>query len=72
MARSPSNNRINSVDSKAETESVTKSKNRKGNKMIVVVIVIGMLVGYGIGQWVVDRYINNTNEEINDIQKPTK
>jgi uncharacterized protein YneF (UPF0154 family) len=40
--------------------------------MIVVVIVIGMLVGYGIGQWVVDRYINNTNEEINDIQKPTK
>ena len=72
MARSISNNRINSVDSKAETESVTKSKNRKGNKMIVVVIVGGILIGYGIGQWVVDKYINNTNEEINDIQKPTK
>jgi len=72
MARSISNNRVNSVDSKAETESVTKSKNRKGNKMIVVVIVGGILIGYGIGQWVVDKYINNTNEEINDIQKPTK
>ncbi len=72
MARSISNNRVNSVDSKAETESVTKSKNRKGNKMIVVVIVGGILIGYGIGQWVVDKYINNTNEEINDTQKPTK
>ena len=41
-------------------------------QMIVVVIVGGILIGYGIGQWVVDKYINNTNEEINDIQKPTK
>jgi F0F1-type ATP synthase assembly protein I len=72
MARSISNNRVNSVDSKAETESVTKSKNRKGNKMIVVVIVSGIVIGWVVGNYLLDRYINNTNEEINDTQKPTK
>jgi uncharacterized protein YneF (UPF0154 family) len=34
--------------------------------MIVVVIVIGMLVGYGIGQYIVDRYINESQEDINE------
>jgi len=33
--------------------------------MIVVVIVIGMLIGYGIGQYIVDRYINESQEDIN-------
>ena len=34
--------------------------------MIVVVIVIGMLIGYGIGMWIVDRWINNNNRDINE------
>ncbi len=34
--------------------------------MIVVVIVIGMLIGYGIGQYIVDRYINESQEDINE------
>jgi uncharacterized protein YneF (UPF0154 family) len=34
-------------------------------QMIVVVIVIGMLVGYGIGQYLVDEWINNNNKDIN-------
>ena len=33
--------------------------------MIVGVIVIGMLIGYGIGQYIVDRYINESQEDIN-------
>ncbi len=40
--------------------------------MIVVVIVGGILIGYGIGQWVVDKYINEGNAEINDTQNHTK
>jgi uncharacterized protein YneF (UPF0154 family) len=34
--------------------------------MLIVVIVGGMLVGYGIGQYIVDRYINENNKDIND------
>jgi len=34
-------------------------------QMIVVVIVIGMLVGYGIGQYLVDEWINRNNKDIN-------
>lgn len=34
--------------------------------MLIVVIVIGMLVGYGIGQYIVDRYINESQEDINE------
>ena len=34
--------------------------------MIVVVIVIGMLIGYGIGMWIVDRWINKNNRDINE------
>jgi uncharacterized protein YneF (UPF0154 family) len=37
--------------------------------MIVVVIVIGMLIGYGIGQYIVDRYINENHKDINDTKK---
>ncbi len=33
--------------------------------MIVVVIVIGMLVGYGIGMYIVDKWINQGNKDIN-------
>jgi len=33
--------------------------------MIVVVIVIGMLVGYGIGQYLLDNWINRNNKDIN-------
>jgi hypothetical protein len=36
--------------------------------MIVVVIVGGMLLGYGIGQYIVDRYINESQREINGTQ----
>jgi hypothetical protein len=36
--------------------------------MIVVVIVIGMLIGYGIGQYLLDRYINENNKDINDTK----
>jgi uncharacterized protein YneF (UPF0154 family) len=34
--------------------------------MLIVVIVIGMLVGYGIGQYIVDRYINENHKDINE------
>ncbi len=34
-------------------------------QMIVVVIVIGMLVGYGIGRYLVDEWINSNNKDIN-------
>jgi uncharacterized protein YneF (UPF0154 family) len=34
--------------------------------MLIVVIVIGMLIGYGIGQYIMDRYINESQEDIND------
>ena len=33
---------------------------------MIVVIVIGMLIGYGIGQYIIDRYINESQEDIND------
>jgi uncharacterized protein YneF (UPF0154 family) len=36
--------------------------------MIVIVITMGMIVGYGIGQYIVDRYINQNNKDINDIK----
>ena len=35
-------------------------------QMIVIVIVIGMLVGYGIGMYIVDEYINKNNRDINE------
>ena len=34
--------------------------------MIVVVIVIGMLIGYGIGMYIVDKWINQGNKDINE------
>jgi uncharacterized protein YneF (UPF0154 family) len=34
-------------------------------QMIVVVIVIGMLIGYGIGMYIVDKWINQGNKDIN-------
>lgn len=37
--------------------------------MLIVVIVIGMLIGYGIGQYIMDRYINESQEDINDNKK---
>ena len=40
--------------------------------MIVVIIVMGMLIGYGIGMWIVDRYINDTNDEINNPKTGVK
>jgi uncharacterized protein YneF (UPF0154 family) len=36
--------------------------------MLIVVIVIGMLIGYGIGQYIIDRYINESQEDINDTK----
>jgi uncharacterized protein YneF (UPF0154 family) len=35
-------------------------------QMIVVIIVGGMLIGYGIGQYLVDRWINKNNKDINE------
>lgn len=32
--------------------------------MLVVVITIGMMVGYIVGQYIVDRYINRNHEDI--------
>ena len=32
--------------------------------MIIGAIVFGMLIGYGIGQYIVDRYINTNHEDI--------
>jgi uncharacterized protein YneF (UPF0154 family) len=40
--------------------------------MIVVIIVMGMLIGYGIGQWIVDRWINESNDEINNPKTGVK
>jgi uncharacterized protein YneF (UPF0154 family) len=37
--------------------------------MLIVVIVIGMLIGYGIGQYIMDRYINESQEDIDDNKK---
>ncbi len=34
--------------------------------MRVVVIGIGMLIGYGIGMYIVDEYINKNNRDINE------
>lgn len=34
--------------------------------MIVVAITLGMIVGYGVGQWIVDRYINTNHEDIDN------
>lgn len=34
--------------------------------MIIVAIVGGILIGYGIGQYIVDKYINEGNEEVNN------
>jgi uncharacterized protein YneF (UPF0154 family) len=34
--------------------------------MIVIVITMGCIVGYGIGQYIVDRYINENNKDINE------
>jgi len=33
--------------------------------MIVPVIVGGMIIGYGIGQYLLDRWINRNNKDIN-------
>ncbi len=32
--------------------------------MLIVVITIGMMVGYMVGQYIVDRYINTNHEDI--------
>lgn len=32
--------------------------------MLIVVITIGMMVGYMVGQYIVDRYINRNHEDI--------
>jgi uncharacterized protein YneF (UPF0154 family) len=37
--------------------------------MLIVVIVIGMLIGYGIGQYIMDRYINESQEDIDEDKK---
>jgi uncharacterized protein YneF (UPF0154 family) len=37
--------------------------------MLIGVIVLGMLIGYGIGQYIIDRYINESQEDINDTKK---
>jgi F0F1-type ATP synthase assembly protein I len=42
------------------------------NTMVVIMIVGGMLIGYGIGQYIVDRWINKSNEEINETPPKTK
>jgi len=34
--------------------------------MLIVVIVGGMLIGYGIGQYIMDRYINESQEDIDE------
>ena len=36
------------------------------HRMIIVMIVFGMLVGYGIGMWIVDRYINKNHKDIDN------
>jgi hypothetical protein len=36
--------------------------------MLIGVIVIGMLIGYGVGQYIMDRYINESQEDINDTK----
>ena len=33
--------------------------------MIIVVIVGGCLIGWVIGSWMLDRWINDNNEDIN-------
>ena len=35
--------------------------------MLIVAIVGGMMLGYMVGQYIVDRYINEGNEEVNEI-----
>jgi hypothetical protein len=37
--------------------------------MLIGAIVLGMLIGYGIGQYIIDRYINESQEDINDTKK---
>jgi uncharacterized protein YneF (UPF0154 family) len=37
--------------------------------MLIGVIVIGMLIGYGIGQYIMDRYINESQEDIDEDKK---
>jgi len=37
--------------------------------MLIVVIVEGMLIGYGIGQYIMDRYINESQEDIDENKK---
>lgn len=34
--------------------------------VIVIVIVGGMIIGYGIGQYLLDRWINKNNKDINE------
>jgi uncharacterized protein YneF (UPF0154 family) len=40
--------------------------------MIVVVIITGIITGWVVGNFILDRYINETQEEINDTQNHTK
>lgn len=53
------------INSKSRTNGI------KIIQMIIGAIVFGMLIGYGIGQYIVDRYINEGNEEVNE-QNHTK
>ena len=34
--------------------------------MIIGVITVGMVLGYLIGMYIVDKYINEGNEEVNE------
>ncbi len=34
--------------------------------MIVVVIITGIITGWVVGNFILDRYINETQDEIND------
>lgn len=34
--------------------------------MIIGVIVGGMIIGYLVGMYIVDKYINEGNEEVNE------
>ena len=35
------------------------------NIIQMIVVVIGMLIGYGIGMYIVDKWINQGNKDIN-------
>ena len=40
--------------------------------MIIVVIISGIVIGWVVGNYILDKYINEGNAEINDTGNHTK